>query len=78
MERHAHTIAKGHTLANQTTDNATLARDTAASAVTLLDHWPTLLDAIDGMVRQAMERGWSEQMARQMVAGVIASAGRTT
>lgn len=33
-----------------------------------LEGWAVLLDTLDGMVRQTMERGWTEAQARRIVA----------
>lgn len=33
-----------------------------------LEQWSVLLDTLDGMLRQAMERGWTEEQARRIVA----------
>lgn len=37
----------------------------------VFDAWSMQLDMLDGMVRQAVERGWTEEQARRIVAGTF-------
>lgn len=47
-------------------------RQSVMAAQMLVDTWPLLLDGIDGMVRQTMERGFTEREARSIVTRMIA------
>ena len=44
------------------------------AAQSLISMWPTMLDALDGMIRQTVDHGWPEPMARQIVFAMIARA----
>lgn len=43
-----------------------------AAAESLVSMWPVMLDGIEGMVRQTMERGFTEREARALVVCSIA------
>ena len=42
-----------------------------ALAQLFVDCWPTYLDGLEGMVRQCVARGWSEQQARALAASLV-------
>lgn len=45
-----------------------LQREAVMAAQQLVDMWPAILDGLDGMVRQTMERGFTEREARAIIA----------
>lgn len=37
----------------------------------MIETWPAILDTIDGMLAQTLQRGWPEPMARAIVASAF-------
>lgn len=47
-------------------------RDSVEAAQTLVDTWPLVLDGLDGIVKQTIERGFTPDQARAIVTGLFA------
>jgi len=48
----------------------------AENAARMLDVWPVLLDAMDGLVAQTIARGYSVDQARALVIAVVLNGGK--